>query len=1099
MELRGRISRSMRGSKKGILLTLLTIVLFILMLGELLTYVVININYSNIASQTASVFSTGNAAANLDHEIYSFLHSSLENSLNSLITFESTPSLRKDNFTSNADGALTSLILDGSVYGHRLVESNLSSFIKSLIKQAGTQNIALAITNQSVSVYQSSPFTVSVQYTALATVNSSGGSFTYPLNVTASASLTGKTNLLSAEEGMPYTVYKSASYPQAYTIGPQALAGSRSPYMFVYGKIIYESGTGSATCSGISSSLETPNNILAVYNATHINQNVCGFGGLLTNLPNSTTPLKPYLVYSGSSIPSQIQAENNQYALLDGPALSLLNISAFNNSINQGYTYASPYAKSYLQQASNLSVGSSPYGAFSFSPLQRQTPEFDGYNSNISVPNSPALNPTSEVTVSAWIDMHKYSSNGRNGAGIIAKSTQYEISINASGDAVIDGAMPITPVYSNTIVPLNKWVLITGMLNIDGTATICVDSTCTSRTGSSESSLATSSNPLYIGYGTISVVSSYFNGSMADAQIYDTALTIPQVAYLYQEGINGHPLSDANLAGWWPLNGNANDYSGNNNNGTPTNVAYTNIYNYQGNPILGFNTHQYNTSPIYGLGCNSIYLCNQSALGLSDLPITSGKIANFNGQDGTTVDANTGTQLLHGNTSTMAVWVKWKSGEHYIGNCCGSRQEILGADSSFSNEVNPIIAVNDSGTDEADSWVCTSVNCWVEAKSAANAIKTNTWYFLVSRYNGTDLSLWINGTQVAESAVTGDLSPEGSGNNIYIGSRGDDGSFFNGSIVNAQIYNKSLSASDIQALYREGINGKPISDAGLQAWYPLDGNAQDYGPNNYDGVANNVNFTNSSIIQSGALDAFNISKAALPKSIAFNPNGNTSIGAYVNIPNLVPVNYPAFSYFAWVYPTSTGNGQCCRRILATSAGDSGTIEVSMAGNDQLQFNGYNTSGWTGGVGTAMPLNTWNQVGAVYNGSYYTVYQNGVAVWSKDVGALSGHASSGSMDIGLTSAYGISGNQFFGNIADVQFFNTALTPSQVKELYLNNSVAGISPIAYLPLSGGLNNTYNVTPDITGNGFNGYLYGNSTSKMCRSKDVVSGTCRAYYSGI
>ena len=35
-------------------------------------------------------------------------------------------------------------------------------------------------------------------------------------------------------------------------------------------------------------------------------------------------------------------------------------------------------------------------------------------------------------------------------------------------------------------------------------------------------------------------------------------------------------LKIQSLVGWWPLNGNANDYSGNNNNGVPTGVIYTN-------------------------------------------------------------------------------------------------------------------------------------------------------------------------------------------------------------------------------------------------------------------------------------------------------------------------------------------------------------------------------------------------------------------------------------------------------------------------------------------------------------------------------------------
>ena len=35
------------------------------------------------------------------------------------------------------------------------------------------------------------------------------------------------------------------------------------------------------------------------------------------------------------------------------------------------------------------------------------------------------------------------------------------------------------------------------------------------------------------------------------------------------------PVDLQNLVGWWPLNGNANDYSGNQNNGGATNVIYT--------------------------------------------------------------------------------------------------------------------------------------------------------------------------------------------------------------------------------------------------------------------------------------------------------------------------------------------------------------------------------------------------------------------------------------------------------------------------------------------------------------------------------------------
>jgi len=58
------------------------------------------------------------------------------------------------------------------------------------------------------------------------------------------------------------------------------------------------------------------------------------------------------------------------------------------------------------------------------------------------------------------------------------------------------------------------------------------------------------------------------NGSIANVQIYNTALTPQEIQYLYQQGLGGGPIRLGSLVGWWPLNGDAKDYSGNNNHGT---------------------------------------------------------------------------------------------------------------------------------------------------------------------------------------------------------------------------------------------------------------------------------------------------------------------------------------------------------------------------------------------------------------------------------------------------------------------------------------------------------------------------------------------------
>ncbi len=66
-----------------------------------------------------------------------------------------------------------------------------------------------------------------------------------------------------------------------------------------------------------------------------------------------------------------------------------------------------------------------------------------------------------------------------------------------------------------------------------------------------------------------------FMGYLANVQLYNTSLSNLEINTLYQEGIGGAPINLQNLVGWWPLNGNANDYSGNGNNGMSNNVTYT--------------------------------------------------------------------------------------------------------------------------------------------------------------------------------------------------------------------------------------------------------------------------------------------------------------------------------------------------------------------------------------------------------------------------------------------------------------------------------------------------------------------------------------------
>ena len=80
---------------------------------------------------------------------------------------------------------------------------------------------------------------------------------------------------------------------------------------------------------------------------------------------------------------------------------------------------------------------------------------------------------------------------------------------------------------------------------------------------------------IILGGGPVPEAEQSINGEIANIQIYNTTINAASVKALYREGIGGAPIDLQNLVGWWPLNGNANDYSGNNNDGIATNVIWS--------------------------------------------------------------------------------------------------------------------------------------------------------------------------------------------------------------------------------------------------------------------------------------------------------------------------------------------------------------------------------------------------------------------------------------------------------------------------------------------------------------------------------------------
>jgi hypothetical protein len=92
-------------------------------------------------------------------------------------------------------------------------------------------------------------------------------------------------------------------------------------------------------------------------------------------------------------------------------------------------------------------------------------------------------------------------------------------------------------------------------------------------------------SPSALGVCSYCGMASYFSGMISNIQIYNNSLSSGDVQDIYNKGIGGAPIQLQYLAGWWPLNGNSNDYSGNGNNGVPNSMAYTDQW------VLSYSVH----------------------------------------------------------------------------------------------------------------------------------------------------------------------------------------------------------------------------------------------------------------------------------------------------------------------------------------------------------------------------------------------------------------------------------------------------------------------------------------------------------------------------
>ena len=609
---------------------------------------------------------------------------------------------------------------------------------------------------------------------------------------------------------------------------------------------------------------------------------------------------------------------------------------------------------------------------------------FNGVNAYISVPDSASLSPTSAVTVEAWIK----SSVGVAGLGVITKGPysgdyDYMLYLTGSGTAVSFYIKDSTGA-SDSITTTFKWsdgiwhhyvAVFNGdwlYLYIDGVLKASKDTALTN--------IRDSTNPLLIGRGW----NAFLNGSIANVQIYSTALTPQQIQQLYLQGINSPPIPNAGLIGWWSLQGNAHDYSSYNNNGIIYNAIFV--------PI--------NVTQVSNLNVSSSPIINQFTV-----------VGKFNGVN-SSINCGNSVSLNINGPITISAWVK-PSSYRTAGIVSKINGAGVGAYGLWTRDTGSFEIIFDNPNDG-----------WLRAKSPDGILMLNTWNYIVGVWDGQTLKVYHNSNMVGNQSYTGRLGT--TTQPLSIGSIQGTLNSFNGSITNVQIYNSSLTPQQIQQLYLQGINSPPIPNAGLVGWWPLQGNANDYSSYGNNGTVYNVNFVRSNY-------------SYLPIYQSSNKSGATfnGVNSYINQPSTSSLSTSALTFSFWSKQIGTQNFYM--HPIGVFGDQRATVYVS-PNTYGYSYKFYNISG-TNYEGYITTLdNNWHFFTATFDGSRLKVYIDGVLKVDRSAPGVINKVDN-SLFIGATgTGSSPAGNWFYGFITNVQLYNSSLTSQQIQQLYY----AGIPP-------------------------------------------------------
>lgn len=433
------------------------------------------------------------------------------------------------------------------------------------------------------------------------------------------------------------------------------------------------------------------------------------------------------------------------------------------------------------------------------------------------------------------------------------------------------------------------------------------------------------------------------------------------------------------LVGYWPFNGNANDESGNGNNGTSNGTTLT--------------TDRFGNA-------NSAY----SFDGLNDY-----------------IDCGNSSSVSTPTNFTFSVWINPSSIKN--NNFPPYENVII---SKYAGWNGYILSIFDEKGE-------IRIHNEPEVKRAiTNVLTPNTWMNLIAVKDNLNLKIYLNNILIQNTDISTFNPSMISSTSLIFGkaswtsSLSEPGGNFNGKIDDICFWNRALSQQEITNMYN-GVNYSDTCNAvsgslvnGLVAYYPFCGNANDQSGNGLNGVVNGATLTT---------DRFGNSNSA------YNFNGTSDFIKVLDNDLLDLTQNLTLS--AWISPNSVVNEQAIfgKGKISSQTGYSLLHNVLIPEKTGISIQNSPIPASEAHINSStLNQNTWYQLVGTYNGSELKLYLNGILVDTIFTSLQLMPNSLTDLFIGCE----LSGFRFFkGKIDDIGIWNRALTQQEITKLFNQN--------------------------------------------------------------